>query len=131
MKTPAWQRRWIDVTAWALLLTGVLWLGVHYARPDDALPSPLEPWLMRLHGLAGFAVLIGAGLFASHHAPARWHRRVRRGVAGTMAAGLALAIVSAYVLYYFAPEPSRAWIGIAHAAVASAWVALLYVHRRR
>ena len=67
-----WQRMLLDTTGWVLMLTGALWLTLHYGRSDptgDALPHPLQPWAMRLHGLAGFAALFVLGALASVHVP--------------------------------------------------------------
>jgi len=62
-----WQRRLLYGAGAALLASGVGWLAVHYGRSADALPSPLEAWAMRIHGLASFLVLFGFGALAASH----------------------------------------------------------------
>src|SRR4051812_23301684 len=75
----AWQRRVLYGGGVLLLATGIAWLAVHYGRPSDALPSALEPWAMRLHGLASFAVVFTFGALAASHIPQgwRWTHRLR------------------------------------------------------
>ena len=87
---PRWQRLWLDLSAWGLGLSGVAWLVLHYARgagADDGtwLPHPAEAWLMRLHGLAGFALLLAVGMFLPLHVPQGW--RQQRGHLGSGVAG--------------------------------------------
>ncbi len=131
-----WQRLVLFGAGSVLLGTGLVWLAVHYARPDDALPSPVEPWAMRLHGLAGFAALFVFGALAAVHVPQGWRlsRRLRHapqrrtGLAlCALAAGLAL---SGYALYYFAPEGVRAPLGWLHSGLGLAGAAIVLLHRR-
>ena len=127
MKTlhlPRWQKRWLYSSAVLLLLTGMAWLLWYYSRAEDALPSPIEPWLMRVHGAAAFAALLGLGAVGGSHVPAGWrltrrhHRHVgQRSTGMLLVAMAALCIVTAYALYYFAPEGVRAPLGWAHGAL--------------
>jgi len=135
-RLPAWQRRTLYVAGAALTLTGALWLALHYGRGPADLPHPLEAWLMKLHGLAGFAALFMFGVLAAQHIPHGWrlsarHRHARQrgtGVAlGTLAALLA---ATGYALYYFAPEGVRPALGWAHALLGLAMAALVLQHRR-
>jgi hypothetical protein len=132
----AWQRRVLYGSGGALLLTGAIWLAVHYGRPDDALPSPLEPWLMRLHGLASFAALFVFGVFASGHVPQGWRFTDAREDAAQRRTGVALCvlagtlILSAYLLYYFAPDSIRPSLGWLHSGLGATMAALLLFHRR-
>lgn len=136
LKLPHWQKRWLYGSAWLLLLTGTAWLLWHYNRAEDALPSPIEPWLMRLHGAAAFAALLGLGAVSGSHVPAGWQltRRYHRH-AGQRSTGLvlivmaALCTVTAYALYYFAPEGIRSPLGWAHAALGLCAGAAWWSHR--
>lgn len=131
-----WQRRALYGAGIALLLTGALWLIVHYSVGAGAgeLPHPAEAWLMRLHGLAGFFALFVLGVLAALHIPRGWrvarHRRYRRqrssGVALCVLGGL--MALSAYLLYYFAPEGVRAALGWAHVAAGAAMGGVLAMH---
>lgn len=136
-----WQRRLLYSTVWALLASGIGWLALHYflGAGADQLPQPGEPWLMRLHGLAGFSALFAAGILASAHIPQGWRMnplagRVRGQSGSQRVMGIALILLgaacmaSAYVLYYFAPEDIRALIGWAHAIAGVSLALLLPLH---
>ena len=130
-----WQRQAIDSTGVLLLASGAAWLLLHYGNPSE-LPHPLEAWSLRLHGLAAFAALFMFGLLAAAHVPRGWRatargrgRRQRRwGLALCVLA--ALLVVSAYLLYYFAPENVRPILGSAHSAAGGAMALALWAHRR-
>ncbi|MBS0507090.1 MAG: hypothetical protein JSR53_06880 [Proteobacteria bacterium] len=103
------------------------------------MPHPLEPWLMRLHGAAAFAGLFMAGVLAAAHVPQGWRMttrnpRLRQHKARQRRTGLALcalglaAVLSGYLLYYFAPEDLRAAIGWSHAALGLVLAGLLPLH---
>lgn len=137
----SWQYRLLYAAAGSLALSGVAWLAVHYLWGAGAgnLPHPLEPWLMRLHGAAGFAGLFTAGMLAASHVPQGWRMttrspRLRVRKAGQRRTGLALCflggagILSGYLLYYFAPESVRAMLGWSHALLGLALALLLPWH---
>ena len=46
-------------------------------RAADTLPSPLEPWVMKVHGLAAFAALFMFGVLAASHVPLGWRLSLR------------------------------------------------------
>ena len=135
-----WQRRLLHASAWLLAASGVAWLAIHYLWGAGAgeLPHPLEPWLIRLHGAAAFAALFMAGVLAGGHVPNGWRltspRMRRPDLAGQRRTGLAMtvlgaaAVFSAYLLYYFAPEPVRPALGWTHAAVGLAMALLVPLH---
>lgn len=140
----AWQRRGLYATVAALTATGLAWLGLHYTvgAGTGALPHPIEVWLLRLHGAAGFAGLFFAGVLAARHVPRGWHMtrihpRLRLRLGPQRQTGLALSAMGAllaasgYLLYYFAPEDLRPALGWAHAAIGTALAALLPAHALR
>jgi Fe2+ transport system protein FeoA len=128
---PRWQRRATDLSGSVLLGSGLAWLVLHYAVAGE-LPHPLEPWSLRLHGLAGMAALFMLGVLAAAHIP----RGLRlRGLAqrrsGLILCSLAGSLVaSAWLLYYFAPDNVRPALGSAHSAAGAAMAVALVVHRR-
>jgi hypothetical protein len=130
-----WQRRVLYGAGALLLATGAAWLALHYGRGTDALPSPLEPWTMRLHGLAAFAALFAFGALAAAHIPQGWrfsHRMRWARQRGSGAALCALAgalVLTGYLLYYFAPEALRPALGWLHAGVGVAMAGVFLVHR--
>lgn len=132
---PGWQRASLDAALIALVVTGLVWLLVHYAsgagREDAGLPHWSEPWLMRAHGLAAFAVLLAVGAFLSLHVPRGWRMREDRRFEIAMLACFGIAAATAYALYYFAPDPMRPALGWLHAAIGCAWGATIVWHRRK
>lgn len=130
-----WQRRLLDASLWVLGMTGAAWLVAHYAfgAGNDAvgLPHASEAWWMRLHGLAAFALLIVFGAFLPLHLPRGWRIQSKRGVEMAMLVCFGGAIVSAYLLYYFAPEPLHAAMGWVHAGVGAGAVVGAAWHRYR
>ena len=66
-----WQRRATDACGALLLLTGAVWLALHYGRGDE-LPLSAEAWALRLHGAAAFAALFMLGVLAAAHVPHGW-----------------------------------------------------------
>ncbi|HEY2190572.1 MAG TPA: hypothetical protein VGH48_18605 [Caldimonas sp.] len=136
-RLPGWQRRTLFAAGALLLASGVAWLGLHYGRADDSLPAPLEAWLMRLHGLAGFIALFCFGALAAAHIPQglRLSRRMRwagQRSSGLLLCGLAGALaLTGYLLYYFAPDVVRPTLGWLHSGLGVLMAALIFSHRRR
>lgn len=137
LRLPHWHHRWLHFTAAVLLTSGLGWLGVHYLLGEGAgeLPHPLEPWLMRLHGLGAFAALYGLGLLSAQHVPSGWrmtqrlHRPQRHTGLGLGVLAGAL-VLSGYALYYLLPEAWRAPVGWMHAALGLSLVLLGTWHGR-
>jgi hypothetical protein len=133
-----WQRVSLYTVGALLLVTGSLWLAVHYGVGAGAgeLPHPLEAWTLRLHGLAAFAGLFLFGVIAASHLPHGWRLSRRRRWAhqrrtGLLLCALALALaLSGYLLYYFAPETIRPALGWVHSIAGLAMAAVMTLHRR-
>jgi hypothetical protein len=131
------QRRLLYASTWLLVASGLLWLSVHQwawpamSRPAmEGLPSPWEPWLMKLHGAAMMLMLFLVGRLSATHVMRGWrlHRHRMSGLA--MLAGMALLTLTGYGLYYLVPDDWRDATGWAHAAIGAAWGLVLWVHRR-
>lgn len=142
-RLPRWQAMALYASGLVLLISGLLWLGVHYSVGSGAgnLPHPLESWAMRVHGLAAFAGLFTFGALAGAHIPQGWrmssaHSRRQRHWALQRTSGLALCASAAalaltgYALYYFAPETVRPPLGWVHAAAGIAMTAVVMLHKR-
>lgn len=132
------QRRTLYLCLAVLLLTGVAWLSVHHlAWPVasraamEGLPSPWEPWLMRVHGAAMMLMLFLIGRLSATHVMRGWRLRLRRKGGIAMLTGLALMALTGYSLYYLIPADWRDANGWIHAAIGLAWTLGLLVHRRR
>ena len=132
----AWQRLALYGSGLVLVLTGVAWLALHYGGGSDALPSPLEAWLIKLHGLAAFLALFVFGVLAAAHIPNGWRFTHRRKWASQRSTGLVLCAlagmlaVSAFLLYYFAPDSIRPGLGWLHSGLGAAMAAVVLAHRR-
>jgi hypothetical protein len=126
LRPSRWQRQGLLAVGLLLTATGAAWLVLHTLAAGDGLPHPAEAWLMRLHGAGAFAALFGAGLMAGQHIPAGWHAAQRPRHASQRRSGLwlcsllALSVVSAYALYYFAPEWLRPTLGWLHSGAGTA-----------
>ena len=72
----AWQQAYLYTVGVLLVLSGILWLVFHhFVRIDGEFgPTlhPLEPWWLRLHGMAGAAFLIGFGSVLPGHVRRAW-----------------------------------------------------------
>lgn len=137
-RLPAWQRRALHASGVLLLLTGLVWLAVHYSvgAGTGELPHPLEAWCLRLHGLAAMAALFVLGALAAAHVPQGWRLSRRWQLVSQQRTGLllcalaALLVFTGYLLYYFAPEDERPWLGGGHAVAGVVMASLVLCHRR-
>ncbi len=130
---PGWQRRALVLSAWSLLLSGAAWLPVHYLWGAGAgqLPGPLEPWLMRWHGLAMLVGLWALGAVSPVHVPRGW-RAFRQRASGLALCALAAALAaSGYALAYLVPERWHAAVGWAHAGAGAVAFGLGSLHARK
>lgn len=134
---PRWQRRLLLAVLLLLAPSGVAWLALHYLAGAGAgeLPHPAEPWLMKLHGAGAFAALFAAGVLAGSHVGPGWRvsgvqRRQRRSGLG-LCALLGATALSAWALYYAAPEDVRPLLGWVHAGLGGTLAALGGWHARR
>lgn len=137
-RLPRWQRRSLLTSGTLLLVTGLVWLAVHYSVGAGAgeLPHPLEAWCLRLHGFAAMVAIFVLGGLAASHVPQGWRlsrrwrlaRQQRSGV--LLCSAAALLMLSGYLLYYFAPEILRPALGFAHAALGVTMTGLVLWHRR-
>jgi hypothetical protein len=137
-RLPRWQHRMLHATGALLLMTGVVWLALHYSIGAGAgeLPHPLEAWCLRLHGFAAMLGLFMLGALAAAHIPQGWRLSRRWQLSRQQRTGLllcalaALLVLTGYLLYYFAPDDVRPWLGGGHAAAGVAMAGLVYLHRR-
>ncbi len=133
-----WQRIALYASGGFLLVSGTVWLALHYSlgTGSGGLPHPLEAWVLRAHGLAAFAGLFVLGVLAAGHIPQGWRLSHRRRWEGQRSTGLMLCVIAAvlalsgYALFYFASETVRPALGWAHAAVGVTMAVLIASHRR-
>ena len=114
----AWQVRLLVWSGLALWVSGAAWLGLHYFGqvqgefgPET---NPLEPWMLKVHGAAMIAALLGlGGLFVVHIAKGWAHKEQRIGGL-VLSAFLLVLVASGWLLYYAGDETLRAWTSTIH-----------------
>lgn len=136
-RLPTWQRRALFSSGWGLLLSGTAWLALHYVLGGgDGLPSPLEPWTMRVHGFAAIVGIFSLGALSDSHIPHGWrlsgrHRWMRQRSTGVALCSLGAALIgTGYLLYYFSPESIRPAVGWVHTFLGLSAAAIVVRHRR-
>lgn len=114
----SWQIWLLTTSGTALWLSGASWLLLHYfGRTQGEFGpeiNPLEPWMMKAHGLALIPMLMAIGGMFVAHIPKGWsqpHQRIAGMALGTF---LGILIVTGYMLYYVGAEDIRAWASICH-----------------
>lgn len=150
---PRWHRHLLSLAAGLLLVSGGLWLLVHYLWGAGAgeLPHAWEAPLIRIHGGGAFLGLFTLGVLAGQHVPAGWrvtahphatmqhralvgrdHRRQRQRTSGMILLVLSLGLVlSGYALYYLTPEDWRPAVGWMHAGLGTLLLLAGGWHARR
>lgn len=128
---PRWLRWIVYGTTAVLFVTGALWLLVHYGlgrNPADDLPHPVEPWLLRVHGLAMMAGLFVYGALLRAHMVNAWKLQRNRATGILVAAVLGFLAVTGYMLYYASGETTRPVVSAAHWIVGLVVVVVLPLH---
>lgn len=101
-----------------LILTGAVWLVLHYfmVTPGEFGPTlhPLENWMLKIHGAAAMAGLIIYGSLLPIHIRRAWaiRRNIYLGIG--LVVFMLLLTISGYLLYYAGGEDTRPVISIVH-----------------
>ena len=131
MRPPRWQRWSVHASVLALLATGALWLLAHFllrAQADvEGIAHPLEPWALRLHGMAAYAFIAVLGSMSAVHIVLGWRARRNRGSGASFVAAALLLALSALALYY-GPESTHAPTSVLHWVIGLALLPLLWLH---
>lgn len=113
-----WQTWLLSLSGGALWLSGAAWLLLHYygQMPGEFGPemNPLEPWMMKAHGLVLIPALLGIGGMFVVHIPKGWDYRHQRIAGIALCAVLAVLVITGYMLYYAGDEDLRALASLAH-----------------
>jgi len=114
----SWQ---IHLLIWSTLLlwfTGMVWLGLHYFGQTEGEfgpeLSPLEPWMLRAHGLFMVFMLVGLGSLLVAHIPLGWRDRGQRPAAIALTSLFLFLIITGYALYYVGTVELRDLTSLLH-----------------
>jgi hypothetical protein len=127
-------RRALYVTIAATVLSGMWWLGIHFAnvlfasRNDDLQRLAQEAVALKVHGATAFAILLALGAMGAYHVRRGWGIGRNRGSGSIVVAFCALLVVTGYALYYLVTEDSRTTVSVLHWGFGLAFVPLLIVH---
>jgi len=132
LRPQRWQRWAVHASTLALALSGIVWLLAHHLLRStgtfgEELPSPIEPWALRLHGMLAYVFLLVLGSMSAVHIVFGW--RLKRSLwsgSGLVAASLVL-LASGLALYY-APEHWHAGASLLHWGVGLGLLPLVWVH---
>ena len=128
------QRASLYAAGAVLLLSGLLWLVVHYLNGSaDAAGASysLEPFALRIHGAAAMAMLVIIGTLIPTHLADGWSSGDNMPTGLGMLAVTTLLTVTGWGLYYAGDEALRSMLSIAHWVLGIAALPLLFVHRSR
>lgn len=113
-----WQIWLLSLSGAGLWLSGAAWLLLHYFGQKEGQfgpeLNPLEPWMMKLHGLVLIPVLLGIGGMFVAHIPKGWDHVHQRVAGVALCAVLAVLVASGYMLYYVGGDAIREWTSMAH-----------------
>jgi hypothetical protein len=119
------------LTLTGLGVTGLVWMGLHYANGGFAgenRPYALLHQLMIFHGILGYLVAVAVGLFLAQHVGAGWRARRSRATGISLLALFATLMASALVLYYSGDDSLRALASLAHQIVGVGLVLAVPAH---
>jgi cytochrome c biogenesis protein CcdA len=126
----SWQKWLLIISGSALLLTGAAWLLLHHFGQVEGEfgpeINPLEPWMLRLHGLALIPALLGFGGLFIAHIPKGWRDHRQRWIGLGLTSLVGLLIITGYLLYYAGGDDFRGWVSLIHWVMGLA-VPLLFI----
>lgn len=133
MRLNAGRRRLLYVVAASLWTSGALWLIAHYLWTGQGEygpeVNPVEPWLLRAHGLFAMAALAFLGLLWAVHIVRGWAVRRGRWTGGALFASCLILVITGYMLYYIGNDEVRGWTSTIHWALGLATLPAFVVHR--
>lgn len=134
-KLARWQVRLLCWSGAILWLTGIAWLLLHnFGRVEGEFgpeTSRWEPWMLRLHGAAMLAALLGGGSLLLVHVWRGWGYRSQRALGVALTSLFALLIVSGYLLYYLGDERLRPIDSLIHWVAGLVALPVFVVHYRQ
>ena len=119
------------LTLTGLGVTGLIWMGIHYANGGFAgenRPYALLHQLMIFHGVLGYLMAVALGLFLAQHVGAGWRARRSRATGISLLALFATLMASALVLYYSGDDTLRTLASLSHQIVGVGLVLAVPAH---
>jgi len=132
IRQPRWLTWSIYIVTACLLLSGITWLILHFwfqqhGEFGDTI-NPLEPWALRVHGLAMLLGLFLYGSLLRTHMTRAWHVRRNRVTGVIVSSIIGILTLTGYLLYYSADESVRPFISVAHWAIGLCIAVMLPFH---
>lgn len=135
VKLERWQTALLSLSGMLLWASGSLWLLLHHFGAVEGnfgiQTNPLEPWMMRVHGLVVIPALIGIGGLLVSHLPNGWKYRKQRLTGLLLSSSLVMLVFSGYLLYYSGGDLIREWTSVTHWAIGLGVPLLFGWHRLR
>ncbi len=117
-RMPRGQRAAVYLSVGVLWISGCAWLYLdQFAAqrgPFGSTPHPLEPPLLLMHGVAAVASLYLFGWIGARHALRWWVGGLRRMSGGTLAAVVALLILTGFALFFLSSDAWQRYAAGAH-----------------
>ncbi len=132
LRPQRWQRWAVHASTLALTLTGIAWLLAHHLLRStgtfgEELPSPIEPWALRLHGMLAQVFLLVLGSMSAVHIVFGWRLKRSLWSGGGLVALSGVLLTSGLALYY-APEHWHAGASLLHWGTGLGLLPLVWVH---
>ena len=134
-KLARWQIWLLILSGGALWLTGTIWLLLHYFGqlkgefgPET---NPFEPWMLRVHGFAMIASVVGIGSLLAAHIAKGWQYRRQRLIGIFLLTLVGLLILTGYLLYYVGDDEQRWLISVVHWSVGLLLPTIFITHYRQ
>lgn len=131
-KLARWQIWLLTLPGSGLWLSGAAWLLLHYFGQAQGEfgpeTNPVEPWMMKAHGLLLIPALLGIGGMFVAHIPKGWSHPHQRVAGIVLCIVLGIVVASGYLLYYLGDENARAWTSIAHWSIGLGLPAIFLWH---
>jgi len=125
------RRRALYAVFTLLLVTGLVWLAVHWAHLDPEAEAPWQAWSMRVHGAAAFTSVFYVGTIWTSHIWHAWQRARNRAAGALFGGAVALLVLTGYGLYYFNGESVRGLTEWLHWIAGAGLGLLFWLHLSR
>lgn len=121
-------------TAAILYITGLAaWALASHFQVDTGYglePSPLKPWFLHAHSVAGLVFLVLFGYLWRDHVEPGLRRQKKKRSGLTLVAALVVLFATVPLLFYLTGESARAWTAALHTWLGAALLAPFLYHLR-